>query len=105
MFKDIINESETIIEDDLDPIIISDFDFIDIPIKKEEIDDKKSIKTENTANSDKKSEKIIKKDLIEVSTNYKNEIVKKYILEISKKINANIYFPKDIPKKSKLKYH
>ena len=31
MFKDIINESETIIEDDLDPIIISDFDFIDIP--------------------------------------------------------------------------
>ena len=102
MFKDIINESETIIEDDLDPIIISDFDFVDIPVKKEEIDDKKSIKTEDTANSDKKSEKIIKKDLIEVSTNYKNEIVKKYILEISKKINANIYFPKDIPKKIKV---
>ena len=50
MFKDIINESETIIEDDLDPIIISDFDFIDIPIKKEDIDVKKSIKTENAAN-------------------------------------------------------
>ena len=102
MFKDIINESETIIEDDLDPIIISDFDFIDIPTKKEEIDDKKSIKTESTDSIDKKSEKIIKKDLIEVSTNYKNEIVKKYILEISKKINANIYFPKDVPKKIKV---
>ena len=102
MFKDIINESETIIEDDLDPIIISDFDFIDIPIKKEDIDVKKSIKTEKTANRDKKPEKIIKKDLIDVSTNYKNQIVKKYILEISKKINANIYFPKDVPKKLKV---
>ncbi len=98
MFKDFINESETIIEDDLDPIIISDFDYVDVPVKKEEIDDKKPIKAEK-ANIDKKSEKIIKKDLIEVSTNYKNDIVKKYILEISKKINANIYFPKNLPKK------
>ena len=46
----------------------------------------------------KKPEKIIKKDLIEVSTNYKIRS-KKYILEISKKINANIYFPKYVPKK------
>lgn len=102
MFKDIINESETIIEDDLDPIIISDFDFIDIPVKKAQIDDKELIKTQKTSKINTKSEKMIKKDTIEVLTNYENDVVKKYVLEIAKKINANMYFPKDIPKKIKV---